>query len=145
MAAIFTGLIVTVVVSLIKPQNFDWAITRGINSPPVTELASTPQQESEQTSMEAKRDEASAAASGDEKDISKVDVPAPQRTPVATQSIEEDEAEADADIEEHPVKLRRALIVAYISAVSLTLIMDFLVSRALQLHFCVSHLADMIE
>jgi hypothetical protein len=133
MAAIFTGLIVTVVVSLIKPQNFDWAITRGINSPPVTELASSPQQESEQTSMEVKREEASAAASGDEKDMSKVDVPAPQAALVATRSQEEEEAEADADIEEHPAKLRRALIVAYISAVSLTLIMDFLVSCPIQI------------
>lgn len=48
---------------------------------------------------------------------------------VPTPSKDEEEATADADIEEHPVKLRRALIVAYISAVSLTLIMDFLVSR----------------
>lgn len=39
-----------------------------------------------------------------------------------------EEANADADIEEHPTKLRRALMVAYISAITLTLIMDFLVS-----------------
>lgn len=133
MAAIFTGLIVTVVVSLIKPQNFDWAITRGINSPPVTELASAPVQESEQASLEIKREQGSANASGDEKeskDISKVDAQPPPTAPTPTVSKEEEEeATTDADIEEHPVKLRRALIVAYISAVSLTLIMDFLVSH----------------
>lgn len=132
MAAIFTGLIVTVVVSLIRPQNFDWAITRGINSPPVTELASAPVQESERVSREAKGEQVSANASGDEKeskDISTTDVQPPPATHVpALSNQEEEEATADADIEEHPAKLRRALIVAYISAVSLTLIMDFLVS-----------------
>lgn len=132
MAAIFTGLIVTVVVSLIKPQNFDWAITRGINSPPVTDLASAPVQESERVSRETKGEQVSANASGDEKDskdISTTDAQPPLTAPVpALSKQEEEEATADADIEEHPVKLRRALIVAYISAVSLTLIMDFLVS-----------------
>ena len=132
MAAIFTGLIVTVVVSLVKPQNFDWTITRGINSHPVTDLASAPVQESEQVSLEAKGEQVSANASGDEKetkDISKADAQSPPTVPMTTLSKEEEEASADADIEEHPMKLRRALIVAYISAVSLTLIMDFLVSR----------------
>lgn len=38
------------------------------------------------------------------------------------------EANADADLEEHPTKLRRALMVAYVAAITLTLIMDFLVS-----------------
>jgi Na+/proline symporter len=133
MAAIFTGLIVTLVVSLIKPQNFDWAITRGINSPPVTELASAPvQEESEQASLEVKAEQGSANASGDEKDakaISEVNAQPPPAALVPTLSKDEEEATADADVEEHPVKLRRALIVAYISAVSLTLIMDFLVSH----------------
>jgi hypothetical protein len=134
MAAIFTGLIVTVVVSLMKPQNFDWAITRGINSPPVTELNSAPVQESERASLEVKAEQGSANVSGDEKDnIRKVDAQQqPPAAPAPALSKEDEEATADADIEEHPLKLRRALIVAYISAVSLTLIMDFLVSP---LHF----------
>ena len=125
MAAIFTGLIVTVVVSLIKPQNFDWAITRGINSPAVADLATSPEQESERTS----REEPSAAVSSDEKDPSKVDAQTPTAPSAPISSREEEEANADADLEEHPMKLRRALIVAYIAAVALTLIMDFLVSR----------------
>jgi hypothetical protein len=33
MAAVLTGLIVTIVVSLIKPDDFDWTITRDINAP----------------------------------------------------------------------------------------------------------------
>jgi hypothetical protein len=140
MAAIFTGLIVTVVVSLCKPQNFDWAITRAINSPPVTDLAvATPPEESQETSMEVKRDGddspvdagTNAVLSSDEKHAGDVNThtatpPAPALTAKQEQDIEE--ANADADMEEHPTKLRRALMVAYVSAVTLTLIMDFLVS-----------------
>lgn len=33
MAGVLTGLIVTTVVSLVKPDNFDWSITRDINAP----------------------------------------------------------------------------------------------------------------
>jgi hypothetical protein len=140
MAAIFTGLIVTVVVSVCKPQNFDWAITRAINSPPVTDLAvATPPEESQETSMEVKRDGddspvdagTNAVLSSDEKHAGDVNThtatpPAPALTAKQEQDIEE--ANADADMEEHPTKLRRALMVAYVSAVTLTLIMDFLVS-----------------
>jgi hypothetical protein len=135
MAAIFTGLIVTVVVSLCKPQNFDWAITRAINSPPVTELAvATPPEESQETSLEVKRDgdeTPTAVVNSDEKPTAEIHShqstpPAPALTAKQEQDIEE--ANADADMEEHPTKLRRALMVAYIAAISLTLIMDFLVS-----------------
>jgi hypothetical protein len=137
MAAIFTGLIVTVVVSLCKPQNFDWAITRAINSPTVTDLAvATPPEESQETSLEVKRDgdsspggDVNAVLSSDEKHTGGINThtspPAPALSTKQEQDIEE--ANADADIEEHPTKLRRALMVAYISAVTLTLIMDFLV------------------
>jgi hypothetical protein len=135
MAAIFTGLIVTVVVSLCKPQNFDWAITRAINSPPVTDLAvATPPEESQETSLEVKRDgdeSPAAVVNSDEKPKAEIHSqqstpPAPALTAKQEQDIEE--ANADADMEEHPTKLRRALMVAYIAAISLTLIMDFLVS-----------------
>jgi hypothetical protein len=135
MAAIFTGLIVTVVVSLCKPQNFDWAITRAINSPPVTDLAvATPPEQSQETSLEVKRDgdeTPTAVVNSDEKPAAEIHSqqstpPAPALTAKQEQDIEE--ANADADMEEHPTKLRRALMVAYIAAISLTLIMDFLVS-----------------
>ena len=140
MAAIFTGLIVTVVVSVCKPQNFDWAITRAINSPQVTDLAvATPPEESQETSMEVKRDGddspvdagTNAVLSSDEKHAGDVNThtatpPAPALSQKQQQDIEE--ANADADMEEHPTKLRRALMVAYVSAITLTLIMDFLVS-----------------
>jgi hypothetical protein len=140
MAAIFTGLIVTVVVSLCKPQNFDWAITRAINSPPVTDLAvATPPEESQETSLEVKRDgdeSPAAVLNSDEKPTAEIHShqstpPAPALTAKQEQDIEE--ANADADMEEHPTKLRRALMVAYIAAISLTLIMDFLVSLTIPL------------
>lgn len=126
MAAVFTGLIVTVVVSVIKPQNFDWEITRGINSPPVTELTSTPA-ESEQTSLDA-RTVADAVVSNDKQSPDKCDIDTPPAATPPIRSAEDQEAQADADLEEHPSKLRRALITAYISATVLTFIMDFLVS-----------------
>jgi hypothetical protein len=137
MAAIFTGLIVTVVVSVCKPQNFDWAITRAINSPPVTDLAVAPPEESQETSLEVKRDGDDSPAgltggtvlSSDEKHTGDINTrtapPAPAMTAKQEQDIEE--ANVDADIEEHPAKLRRALMVAYVAAISLTLIMDFIV------------------
>lgn len=136
MAAIFTGLIVTTVVSLCKPQNFDWAITRAINSPTVTDLATvTPPEESQETSLEVKRDgDGSPAAAGEvnsnEKQVGDIDTRAAMPAAVMSQKQQQDleEAAADADLEEHPTKLRRALMVAYIAAISLTLIMDFLVS-----------------
>lgn len=37
LAAIMTGLIVTTTISLIRPDDFDWEITRAINAIPVTE------------------------------------------------------------------------------------------------------------
>jgi hypothetical protein len=138
MAAIFTGLIVTVVVSLCKPQNFDWAITRAINSPTVTDLATaTPPEESQETSLEVKRDGDSspggvggAVSNSDEKHNGDINTHTAPPAPVLSSKQEQDieEANVDADIEEHPTKLRRALMVAYVSAVTLTLIMDFLVS-----------------
>jgi len=135
MAAIFTGLIVTTVVSLYKPQNFDWAITRAINSPTVTDLATvTPPEESQETSLEVKRDgDGSPAAAGEvnsnEKQVGDIDTRAATPAAVMSQKQQQDleEAAADADLEEHPTKLRRALTVAYIAAISLTLIMDFLI------------------
>lgn len=135
MAAIFTGLIVTVVVSLCKPQNFDWAITRAINSPPVTDLAVTPPEESQETSMDVKRDESPAAdaavVNSDEKPTSGIHAHTTTAPPAESSKKQEqdmEEANADADLEEHPTKLRRALMVAYVAAITLTLIMDFLVS-----------------
>jgi Na+/proline symporter len=134
MAAIFTGLIVTVVVSLCKPQNFDWAITRAINSPPVTDLAVTPPEESQETSMDMKRDESPAAAAvvnSDEKPKGEIHAHTTSAPPAESSKKQEqdmEEANADADLEEHPTKLRRALMVAYVAAITLTLIMDFLVS-----------------
>jgi hypothetical protein len=138
MAAIFTGLIMTVVVSLCKPQNFDWAITRAINSPPVTDLVvtPTPPEESQETSLEVKRDgdgSPTAGVNSDEKPTGEINTQTTPPPPVTSPSKEEhdvEEAATDADMEEHPAKLRRALMVAYISAITLTLIMDFLVSQA---------------
>lgn len=131
MAAVFTGLIVTVLVSIVKPQNFDWEVTRSINSPPVNALESTPEESSE-TSLEVKPQTA-AKVQGDEKNLSGDGTPLPS-APLPPSIPKDDEAQADADLEEHPSKLRRALVTAYISACLLTFIMDFLVSHVVPSH-----------
>lgn len=131
MAAVFTGLIVTVLVSIVKPQNFDWEVTRSINSPPVNALESTPEESSE-TSLEVKPQTA-AKVQGDEKNLSGDETPVPSAS-LPPPIPKDDEAQADADLEEHPSKLRRALVTAYISACLLTFIMDFLVSHVVPSH-----------
>lgn len=120
MAAVLIGLIVTVVISCIKPQNFDWEITRAINSAPVNELAS---QSAESTQTPKGATEVAQMAPPAEKMLQKDDAEEPE--PV--RSGDDEEAKDDAELEEHPAKLRRALVVAYVSATVLTFIMDFLV------------------
>lgn len=128
LAAIFTGLIVTVLVSVVKPQNFDWEITRAINSPPVTDLASMAM-EVEQTSPDTKKAE-DTVPSVREKPSDKNGTDEPPAIPLPPHIIEAEDkdAQADAEVEENPRKLRRALVTAYISASVLTFVLDLLVS-----------------
>jgi hypothetical protein len=117
LASIMTGLIVTVVVSLIKPDNFDWEVTRAINAI-VTDGTS---QDSTITPREASTPELSDA--GEKKDFT-----AASNVPTATAP--------PADLPEHlapttkeeddPKTLRRAFKLACISAFVMTFILDFL-------------------
>lgn len=99
-AAIMTGLIVSVAVSLIQPKEFDWDVTRLINAP--TEL-STP-----------------SSNSTGEDDVNK-------HRDLKTVRDEEKEMREDAAAMEEPSKLRRAFKVACIASFVLTVIMDFLI------------------
>jgi hypothetical protein len=110
LASIMTGLIVTVTISLIKPDNFDWEVTRAINAV-VTEGASP-------------RDTSTPdlADSGEKKDFTEVTPPFPTAhtelpSHLAPTTKEEDD----------PKTLRRAFKLACISAFILTFILDFLV------------------
>ena len=116
LAAVMTGLIVTTTVSLIKPDDFDWEITRAINAIPVSEGI-------RHTGYETP--ESTVAPPDPEKSDSKTAPPSPTTTP----------SEADAEValqvssdgvDDSPSSLRSAFKLACISSFLLTFIMDFL-------------------
>lgn len=121
LAAIMTGLIVSVTVSLIKPANFDWEVTRSINAA-VTDGVAT--QDGVVTPRNASTPDLSDG--GEEKGATKSQ---PATTPAAATS---DKNELPAHLaptapeEDDPRTLRRAFKLACISAFVLTFIMDFL-------------------
>lgn len=126
LAAIMTGLIVTVVVSLIKPQNFDWAITRAINAVPVTAGVKAPMPgieglaAADPTLTNDEEKEKEAAGSGTLTPEEEDELP--------TMRDEDEERAADAKLEENPNSLRGAFKLACIASFVLTFIMDFIVS-----------------
>lgn len=132
LAAVATGAIVTTVVSLIKPQNFDWEVTRAMNSKPVQELALEATEGIEPT-QQTQEPSKHARTADDEKEKEKEDsddITTPPNEPAAVKpSFDDAESHYDpeADIEEHPTKLRGAFITACIASFVLTFIMDFLV------------------
>lgn len=148
LAAVMTGLIVTVAVSLIKPQNFDWEITRAINAIPVTPgvpatapatapaklpVTRGPEGLQDPTPLKEQEKHSEKDGEGDESgsDVADVGIHELQQTTSRRRSIiEEEEAEmaADAKIEEEPRKLRGAFKLACIASFVLTFLMDFIVS-----------------
>lgn len=139
LAAVLTGFIVTMIVSLLKPQNFDWEITRAINAKPLetsTEIQGERQGSSDSITKTTAAEAAGAVAISDEaKEKNHNMTMKPQQHPTLTtpnphhtDPSPDPEAQADAKLEEEPAKLRRAFYVACIAAFVLTFIMDFLVS-----------------
>ncbi|KAK4554155.1 hypothetical protein LTR86_008682 [Recurvomyces mirabilis] len=128
LAAILTGLIVTVVVSLIRPQNFDWSITRNINArPPQTGGPITSTHPTNETTTDA-IDVPSAVATdvhNDEKEKSDAGTVTPPDEEAEQGSIKD--MDADEDMEQHPQKLKRAFFIACVASFVLTFIMDFLI------------------
>lgn len=132
LAAIMTGLIVSVVVSLIKPQNFDWEITRAINVQSRSLEVVSPRRSSSQHTP-------SATPKPGEKDVKSSEIPSPG-SPVLTpdprdekhaidpiRMDEERQTSLDAAVEDHPSRLRSALKLACIASIVLPFIMDFLI------------------
>lgn len=114
LASIMTGLIVTVTVSLISPDNFDWEITRAINALPVTEgVAQDPIETPEVYGDEEKSSkDAEARVAPRQLPSSLIDAkPAKPRL----------QSESDS-----PESLRRAFKIACIASFVLTFILDFL-------------------
>ena len=105
LAAIMTGLIITVAVSLAKPQPFTWDTTRVINAP---SLIATPSSDS--INKERK-----------EKNLPDQD------SRLATVRDEDQEMQEDEGAVEEPKKLQRSFKLACIASFLLTFSMDFLI------------------
>lgn len=116
LAAIMTGLIVTTTVSLIKPDDFDWEITRAINAIPVTQGVRQPGTETPESTV---------SPSDREKSDSKTAPPSPTVASSAAE-LENDLQATSGDIADSPSSLRSAFKLACISSFLLTFILDFL-------------------
>lgn len=116
MAGVFTGLILTIVISYMKPDNFDWEITRSINLPQILSSEATP------AGSDSEATTASPPTGTDEEKKSHPENALTHNT-LPTVLDEEKEALADAAVLEDPTRLKGALRFAYISATVLTLIM----------------------
>lgn len=112
LAAIITGLIVSVAVSLIKPIPFDWEITRSINAPSST--TTTIQDQSSSHELPMVQDEEKKRRDSDFRDL-------------PTVRDEEKQMREDNAALEEPSKLKSAFKLAVISSFLLTFIMDFLI------------------
>ncbi|KAF2035339.1 Na+/solute symporter [Setomelanomma holmii] len=115
LASIMTGLIVTVVISYIKPANFDWEITRAINA--VVDDGTS--QDGTTTPREESSPELSD--SGEKKDPEES-----YSAPAAPQSALPAHLAPTAVEEDDPKTLRRSFKLACISAFVITFILDFL-------------------
>jgi hypothetical protein len=120
LAAVMTGLIITVCVSLIKPDNFDWEITRNMNPVARTLTGTTPHDE--KMSGVATPEEDNKLGSDNIKSIRPT---TPTTDPILLD--EERQASFDANIEHHPSELSSAFKLACWSSGILTFLMDFLI------------------
>jgi hypothetical protein len=122
LAAVMTGLIVSAGVSMIKPDDFDWEVTRAINAVPVTAgripaaASTTEDDDTPSNGDDEKIGDSSPARSS------------PTPTPLnANAAAEESALHITIGAEDEPHKLRAAFKLAVISATVITFIMDFLV------------------
>lgn len=125
LAAIMTGLIVSVCVSLVKPDDFDWEITRAINAMPVTQGTAP-----EGTSTPNEEDTPELSSAEEKNPVPSSPPPPPAPTNNASTSIaaaEEKALHLEIGVEDHPAKLRAAFKLACIASFVLTFILDFLV------------------
>lgn len=123
LAAIMTGLIVTTVVSLIKPDDFDWEITRAINSESIESIQGQAPEESKQHSGIS-----TAVASPAESDDEKSAMPEKGVVDTAPVAGYSDDLERRQTIQTATApSLRSAYKLAIISSIVLPFIMDFLI------------------
>lgn len=123
LAAIGTGLIVTTVVSLIKPDDFDWEITRAINAESALVSVGVPPE----AEVDSEKSSRQPTLTGDvaEKNLIKNEPDSDEELP--TIRDEEKQVAIDKAIEEEPAKLRSAFKLALFAAFVIPFIMDFVI------------------
>jgi hypothetical protein len=114
LASIMTGLIVTVAISLVKPDDFDWEITRAINAVPTIQGVG-------QDVLDSSRSTADGEKSSQVAPTSKSSTPTPpsELEPEAAMHV-------PGPQEDSPSSLRSAFKLACISSFVLTFVLDFL-------------------
>ncbi|KAN0115025.1 Na+/solute symporter [Hyaloscypha variabilis] len=122
MASVLTGLIMTTVISYIKPDDFDWEITRGINA--ASEVGSPV---GDSSSREQSPPGLPSDAEKKSCPLRKIESNLNHNSTLPTVIDEEKEAREDREIMEDPTRLRGAFKFACISATALTLLMDFII------------------
>ncbi|TKA83061.1 hypothetical protein B0A55_00925 [Friedmanniomyces simplex] len=110
MAAVLTGLLLSFCISIVKPDSFDFAITRTINS---ASPVSTPNSEP-------------SVESSDDKEKHPEDQE-PTIDELPTQRAEDQEMMEDAEVLRDPKGLQRTFYLALILSCTLSFIMDFLI------------------
>ncbi|OIW31964.1 hypothetical protein CONLIGDRAFT_629651 [Coniochaeta ligniaria NRRL 30616] len=131
MAGVLTGLIVTTVVSLVRPDNFDWSITRDINAPSALYGDVVPGPNAGATL--AKVPTATGAPSHG--DVAPVETRAEEEEPkdpyhnrdLPTVIDEEKEEREDRVIMENPKALQRTFMMALILSTVLSITMDVII------------------
>ena len=121
LAAISVGGIVSTTVTLIKPDNFDWEITRAINAENANldEVSPTPVPTVPSVPTEKQPPSDAPTSSGDS---AKNETDVEQEPARLTQTLSRDQL-----LEESPERLRSALTVAITASITIPAIMDFIV------------------
>jgi SSS family transporter len=130
MAGVLTGLIVTTVVSLVKPDNFDWSITRDINAPSSLYGDAVPGPNAGATVA----NQTTTTMAGSHA-MAPVETPAEEEEPKDPNHnrdlptvIDEDREEAeDAAVLENPKALQRTFMMALIVSTVLSITMDVII------------------
>ncbi|KAK3112300.1 hypothetical protein LTR53_011566 [Teratosphaeriaceae sp. CCFEE 6253] len=113
MAAVLTGLVLSFGISIVRPDDFDFTVTRTIGVSPASTLPSTPNSEPSDDAEDGKEKAAEAHE------------PTVQELPTA---LEEDrEMFEDAEVLRNPHRLQRTFHRALILSVTLSLTMDFVI------------------
>lgn len=123
LASVLTGLGLTLVISSIKPDNFDWEVTRGINAPATEGMPSSEPSSGEQSPPSGVQDWEKHAACTENKNPPNLT----HNTSCQIKNEEQREALEDEAILEDPTLLRGAFRFAVVSSIILTLLMDFII------------------